>query len=174
MILADCAASRKAQGSSLREYLDEIYQEYGYYREIQKSVTREGATGSRDILHIMKSLRESPPTVIANRPVIKVVDRQAGTAQTPKTGKTQPVEGERANVLVFTLTDAGHTRVTARPSGTEPKIKYYISATSQDLTDLASPDLDATRSKVDQAAQDILNDIVAIAEASLNGQSEDK
>jgi phosphoglucomutase len=174
MILADCAASRKAQGSSIREYLDEIYQEYGYYREIQKSVTREGATGSRDILHIMKSLRESPPTVIANRPVIKVVDRQAGTAQTPKTGKIQPVEGERANVLVFTLTDAGHTRVTARPSGTEPKIKYYISATSQDLTDLASPDLDATRSKVDQAAQDILNDIVAIAEASLNGQSEDK
>ena len=169
MILADCAASRKAQGSSIREYLDEIYLEYGYYREIQKSVTREGTTGSRDILHIMKSLRDSPPNDIANRPVIRVIDRQAGTKHNSKTGETGAIEGEQANVLVFTLTEAGHTRATARPSGTEPKIKYYISATSQDLTDLASSDLNTTRSKVDQAAQDILDDIVAIGEATLNG-----
>ena len=167
MILADCAAARKAGGSSIRDYLDEIYRAFGYYREIQKSVTREGASGSRDIQKIMESLRERPPTDIAGRRVSRVIDRQNGTSTNPATGNAEPVEGETGNVLVFTLTDAGHTRVTARPSGTEPKIKYYVSATSQDLTDLASDDLGHTKGLVDQAAQDILDGIVAIAEAAL-------
>jgi phosphoglucomutase/phosphomannomutase len=168
MILADCAAAKKAGGSSIRDYLDEIYRTFGYYREIQKSVTREGASGSRDIQKIMQSLRERPPTDIAGRCVSRVIDRQNGTSTNPATGNIEPVEGETGNVLVFALTDAGHTRVTARPSGTEPKIKYYVSATSQDLTDLASDDLEQTKRLVDQAAQDILDGIVEIAEAALS------
>ena len=167
MILADCAATKKAKGSSIRAYLDEIYTEFGYYCEIQKSVTREGAGGSRDIQEIMASLRETPPTEIAGRPVTRVVDRQEGTSTDPTTGRAEAVEGEKGNVLVFTLTEAGHTRVTARPSGTEPKIKYYVSVTSQDLTDLATDDLEQTKALVDEAARDILNAMVRIAEAAL-------
>ena len=168
MILADCAAERKDQGSTIRDYLDEIYEAFGYYREIQNSITREGASGSRDIQHIMKSLRESPPSEISGRPVALVVDRLKGTAVRPATGETEPVKGEKGNVLAFTFTDAGHTRVTARPSGTEPKIKYYVSATSQDLTDLAADSLEQTKRNVDRAAEDILNGIAEIAEATLS------
>jgi phosphoglucomutase len=167
MILADLAASVKASGSTIRTYLDEIYTEHGYYLEIQKSITREGASGSRDIQQIMKTLREKPPTEIAGMSVASVVDRQEGTVTHPGTGDVQTIEGERANVLAFTFTDAGNTRVTARPSGTEPKIKYYVSATSQDLPDLAGPDLETTKANVNQAAQNILDGMVVVAEAAL-------
>ncbi len=167
MILADCAAAMKAKGSSVREYLDDIYSEFGYYREIQKSVTREGASGSRDIQHIMESLRTAPPAEIAGRQVSAVIDRLAGTTTDPETGEIRPVSGESGNVLAFTFTDAGHTRVTARPSGTEPKIKYYVSATSQDLEELEAESLDRTKANVDQAAQDILDGVVVVAEATL-------
>jgi phosphoglucomutase len=166
-ILADCAATVKSKGSTMREYLDKIYEEFGYYREIQKSVTREGASGSRDIQHIMKSLRESPPSEISGRPVASVIDRLTGTVTTPATGETRSIEGEKGNVLAFTFTDAGHTRVTARPSGTEPKIKYYVSVTSEDLPDLSANNLVRTKQNVDQASADILDGIVKVAEATL-------
>lgn len=167
MILADLAATIKAEGSTVRAYLDAIYAEHGYYREIQKSVTRDGASGSRDIQHIMKTLRESPPTEIAGRKVALVIDRQEGKATNPGTGDVTTVDGDKGNVLAFTLSEAGHTRVTARPSGTEPKIKYYVSATSQDLTDLAGDDLVTTKANVDRAAEEILAGMAEVAEATL-------
>jgi phosphomannomutase len=167
MILADCTATVKSQGATIREYLDDIYAEFGYYREIQKSVTREGASGSRDIQLIMKSLRESPPSEISGRPVALVIDRLTGTTTNPGTGETESIPGEKGNVLAFTFADAGHTRVTARPSGTEPKIKYYASVTSQDLPDLAADSLATTKQNVDQASSDILDGIVKVAEATL-------
>lgn len=167
MILADLAATVRAKSSSIRAYLDDIYREHGYYCEIQKSVTRDGASGSREIQQIMQGLRQTPPTEIVGRRVALVIDRQAGTATAPDSGRISPVEGEKGNVLAFTFTDAGHTRVTARPSGTEPKIKYYVSVTSQDLTDLDGGDLATTRKNVDTAAQEILAGVVAAAEATL-------
>ena len=167
MILADLAASLKASGKTIRAYLDEIYAEFGYYREIQKSVTREGASGSQDIQTIMASLRDAPPKEIAGRAVASVIDRQAGTATDPHTGQIESVDGEKGNLLAFTFTDAGHTRVTARPSGTEPKIKYYVSVTSQDLVDLQGTDLNTTKENVDRAAETILDGMVTVAEATL-------
>lgn len=169
VILADCAAARKAAGSSIRTYLDEIYEAFDFYREIQKSVTREGTTGSRDIQRIMKSLREDLPTDIAGRKVSAVIDRQAGTSTAPETGQVVTVEGDTGNVLAFLFSEQGNTRVTARPSGTEPKIKYYVSATSKDLTHLAGADLAETKTNVDREAQAILDGMVAIAEAALSG-----
>ena len=169
VILADCAAARKAAGSSIRTYLDEIYEAFDFYREIQKSVTREGTTGSRDIQRIMKSLREDPPTDIAGRKVSAVIDRQAGTSTDTETGQVVTVEGDTGNVLAFLFSEQGNTRVTARPSGTEPKIKYYVSATSKDLTHLAGADLAETKTNVDREAQAILDGMVEIAEAALSG-----
>ena len=168
MILADLAATLKAKGSSIRAYLDDIYAEHGYYREIQKSITREGATGNGDIQQIMSFLRESPPTEIAGRPLARVIDRQAGTSTDPHSGAVEPIDGDKGNVLAFTFTDAGNTRVTARPSGTEPKIKYYVSAASKDLK-LDGTTLAETKTNVDKAAQDILDGMVTVAESALNG-----
>ena len=168
MILADLAATLKAKGSSIRAYLDDIYAEHGYYREIQKSITREGATGNGDIQQIMSFLRKSPPTEIAGRPLARVIDRQAGTSTDPHSGAVEPIDGDKGNVLAFTFTDAGNTRVTARPSGTEPKIKYYVSAASKDLK-LDGTTLAETKTNVDKAAQDILDGMVTVAESALNG-----
>lgn len=159
--LAECAAVMKREGRTLRDYLDDVYREYGYFREIQTSVNRTGASGNREITAIMKGLREHPPKTIGGRSVNEVIDRQIGTACNMQTGKTRSVEGDQGNILIFTFTDIGHTRVTARPSGTEPKIKYYVSASSVDHPQLASGELNTTRRAVNQLAEGIIQGIIA-------------
>ena len=157
----------KARGRTLRDYLNDIYREYGYFREIQQSVTRGGAEGSREIARIMEGLRAHPPAEIGGHPVFEIIDRNAGQALNVRTGAVRAIEGDRGDVIAFTFTDAGHTRVTARPSGTEPKIKYYISATSVDHPHLASADLDRTKDAVDRLAREILSGIISAADAIL-------
>jgi phosphoglucomutase len=156
VLLAECAAVLKKQGRTIRDELDEIYRTYGYFREIQRSVTRTGASGNREISAIMKGLRETPPQIIGGYTVNEVIDRQTGKALNPRTGALQPVDGDRGNILIFTFSDVGHTRVTARPSGTEPKIKYYVSATSLDQPDQTTDDLQATRQSIDKMADEII------------------
>jgi len=165
LLLAECAAYLKASGRSIRQYLDEIYDEFGYFQEVQKSVTRTGAEGSREIQAIMAGLRGSPPKTIGGRPVYEVIDRLNGEARHVETGNIRRVEGAKGNVLAFTFTPEGHTRVTARPSGTEPKIKYYISATSADHPDSADRSLAETKRRVDKLADTILGGMLHAAEA---------
>lgn len=167
MLFAQCAADAKARGETIRDQLDAIYRYFGYFREIQKSVTREGATGSQDIQNIMASLRESPPAKIGKWDVITVIDRLEGTSRRPYSGEQEQVDGDRGNVLAFALSEAGHTRVTARPSGTEPKIKYYVSASSLDLSGVQSTGLDETKCAVDAAAAEILDATVELAERAV-------
>ena len=167
MLLAQCTADALADGRTVRDVLDDVYRIHGYFCELQKSVTRTGATGSKDIQTIMAKLRKTPPNAIGAHPVIRVVDRQTGKFRNLKTGDTGTVEGEKGNVLAFTLSEAGHTRVTARPSGTEPKIKYYVSASSLDVDGAAHDDLATTKKAVDGAANEILNAIAEIAESAV-------
>jgi phosphoglucomutase/phosphomannomutase len=167
VLLVECAATLKARGKTIRDYLDDIHRAYGYFREIQKSVSREGASGHREIETIMRRLREDPPGAIGGHPVVEVIDRQTGQAKNLKTGAIRAVEGDRGNILIFTFTGAGHTRVTARPSGTEPKIKYYVSAASVDTLPMASDDLKRTRQAVDRMAEEIIAGILAASDAAL-------
>ena len=167
VLLSACAARLKARGRTLRDYLDDIYREYGYFREIQKSAVREGAEGSREIARIMEGLRTCPPAEIGGHPIVEIIDRQTGQAHTLHTGATRRVEGAKGNVIAFTFTRAGYTRVTARPSGTEPKIKYYVSAASADHPHLASKDLEQTKAAVDRLARQILNGMLSTAQAAL-------
>ncbi len=167
ILLCECTAQLRSQGKSVRQYLDEIYEEFGYYREKQKSTYREGAQGSREIAEIMSGLRSNPPLEIGNHQVVEVIDRQIGEAKNLITGESRQVEGVAGNVLAFTFTDSGHTRVTARPSGTEPKIKYYVSATSADHPDLTESDLTRTKSNVDRLAEEIINGMLKAAENAL-------
>ncbi|MBM3263346.1 MAG: phospho-sugar mutase [candidate division Zixibacteria bacterium] len=162
VLLAECVATLKTEGRTLRDYLDDIYREYGYFREIQKSLSREGASGAREIAGIMKRLRESPPSEIGGYKIFEVIDRQSGQALCPETGVVRTVEGDRGNILIFTFTQAGHTRVTARPSGTEPKIKYYVSASSADHPHLISGDLSRTRVAVDGLAEEIIKGMMQL------------
>ena len=167
VLLAECAAELKRQGRTLRDYLDDIYRAFGYFCEVQKSTFREGARGNEEIAQIMNGLRQNPPAEIGGHKVVEIIDRQTNTVRNLQTGTTRIVQGATGNVLVFTLTEEGHTRVTARPSGTEPKIKYYVSATSADYPDLAGEDLTQTRENIDQLAEEIINGMLDSAEYAL-------
>lgn len=167
VLLAECAAQLKRQGRTLRDYLDDIYRAFGYFCEVQKSTYREGARGNEEIAQIMTGLRQNPPAEIGGCKVVEVVDRQTNTVCNVQTGTTRAIQGATGNVLAFTFTEEGHTRVTARPSGTEPKIKYYVSASSADRADLAGEELAQTRQNVDQFACEIVNGMLDSAEQAL-------
>ena len=167
VLLSECAAQLKTEGKTVREYLDGIYQQFGYFHESQKSTYREGAQGNREIAQIMAGLRQTPPSQIGGHDVIEVIDYQSGEAKNLKTGRTRILDAGKGNVLAFTFTDQGHTRVTARPSGTEPKIKYYISATSADHHKLTAPTLAQTKQNIDTLAKEIMTGMLQAADQAL-------
>jgi len=162
ILLAEYAAVVKQANRTMRDELDGIYREYGYFREVQRSVALPGADGARRIEGIMAALRAAPPERIGGRAVCRVIDRLSGQARDLRTDKTGPVAGERVNILVFTFSEAGHTRVIVRPSGTEPTIKYYVSASSVDLggTGGSTRDLDGTRGSIDNLAVSVLDAMI--------------
>jgi phosphoglucomutase len=112
-LAAEAAAWAKSKGMSLYGWLKSMYVEYGFFKEGLVSVTRKGIEGVAEIERMMASYRAAPPVSILGSPVVKVVDMME-----------TPVDGEKSNVLQF-LTEDG-TKVSIRPSGTEPKIKFYF------------------------------------------------
>ncbi|MCY3714057.1 MAG: phospho-sugar mutase [Gemmatimonadetes bacterium] len=164
ILLAEYAALVKQDNRTLRDELDDIYRKYGYFREVQRSVALPGAEGARRIEGIMADLRESPPEHIGGRTVYRVIDRMSGQARDLRMGTTVSVAGERVNILVFTFSEAGHTRVIVRPSGTEPTIKYYVSASSVDLggTRISTGDQDGNRTAIDSLAESVLDAMIEL------------
>jgi phosphoglucomutase len=111
------------------ERLDEIYEQFGYYEEIQISTYFRGQSGKEVMASLMQELRENPPTQIAGIDVRRIRDVQQGTLYDLSAGSfVEDIELPSSNVLQFFLAD--ETVVSARPSGTEPKIKFYASATA--------------------------------------------
>lgn len=131
-LIAEVAAWAREQGKSMYELLLDIYQEYSFYKEGLVSVYRHGKEGSEEISRMMQDFRTSPPVEIDNSPVVEVRDYLSSKASNLKTGKVSDIDLPKSNVLQF-LTESG-TKVSIRPSGTEPKIKFYFSV----KTDLAS------------------------------------
>ena len=158
ILLAEFAALAKEEGRTLRDELDDIYRTYGYFREVQRSVALPGAEGARRIEGLLAALREAPPERIGGRAVCRVIDRQSGQAQDLRTGTTTPVDGDRADILVFTFSESGHTRVIVRPSGTEPTVKCYVSAASVDIV--------GTREAIDRLAETILSAMIDLCEGN--------
>ena len=118
--VAECAAWAADQGMTLYQVLQKIYKEYGYRKEGLVSLVRKGKSGAEEIQKIMADMRQNPPKELDGSPVIKVVDY----LETEKTGLP------KSNVLQF-FDEAGDV-VTVRPSGTEPKIKFYFGAKGDD------------------------------------------
>ena len=112
----------------------------------------------------MDGLRRRPPEVIGGHRVVDVIDRSTGQATNLSNGAQRQVAGEAGNLLIFSFTEAGHTRVAVRPSGTEPKIKYYISASSLDIPGLASEGWEADRATVDGFADEVVSGMLSAAE----------
>lgn len=124
-IIAEMAAYYKDKGSSLFDVLLDIYLKHGYYREKLVSVYNRGREGAKKINLMMKNYRENPPEALAGSEVVAIKDYQSQLAKNLKTGETEPIDLPVSNVLQFFTQDG--SIVSIRPSGTEPKIKFYCS-----------------------------------------------
>ena len=127
VVLAELAALCKTQGKSLFDKLADIQREFGLFAASQKSITLPGSDGAAQIAAMMTRLRASPPSRIGDRKVLALRDVQAGTRT--EGGVTTKLTLPPSNVLVFEL--EGDARIVARPSGTEPKIKFYLELKEQ-------------------------------------------
>jgi phosphoglucomutase len=125
-LIAETAAWARDHGKSLWELLLDIYAEYGLYREKLVNVVRKGAEGAAEIRKMMEDFRSNPPAAINGSKVVKINDYLLLTSADIITGKKTPLPLEKSNVLQFFLEDG--TKISVRPSGTEPKIKFYFSA----------------------------------------------
>jgi len=121
-VFAELAAFCQSRGSSVLGYLEEIYRRFGLFKSAQHNIVLPGATGAAQIRAMMERLRASPPQVLAGAKVVAVRDLLRGVRKT-QDGE-EKVHLPKSDVLTFEL--AGSGRITARPSGTEPKIKFYF------------------------------------------------
>ena len=124
MLICEMAAYQKAQGKTLLERLEALYQQHGYYKEALDSFTLPGSDGQQRIAAIMADLRQNQPTELGGQAIAQVKDYQEGLDGLPK-----------ANVLKYFFADGGWMAV--RPSGTEPKIKFYYSLKGSSMAEAA-------------------------------------
>ncbi len=124
-LLCEMAAYEKDKGRSLYEKLIDLYVEYGFYKENLISITKKGMNGQKEISGMMSAYRSHPPSVINGSPVVQLLDYELQTGKNLQTGETWPIKLPKSNVLQFILADG--SKISARPSGTEPKIKFYFS-----------------------------------------------
>jgi phosphoglucomutase len=124
-MIAEMAAVAKDNGRTLYEEMTQMYATYGLYRENLISLTKKGQRGAEEIQEMMRDLRANPPATIAGSEVVELRDYQTGQIRDLRTGQEKPTGLEASNVLQFITADG--SKISARPSGTEPKIKFYFS-----------------------------------------------
>lgn len=126
---AAMAATAKDEGKSLYDYLLHVYTEYGFYKEGLTNVVKKGAEGEQQIKAMMEKFRNNPPASIAGEKVIRSIDYKLNVEKDFITGQTKTTGQPASDVLQFYTEDG--SKISVRPSGTEPKIKFYISVKSQ-------------------------------------------
>ena len=136
-LIAEMAAFYANQGKSLYQMLLEIYHEYGFYKEDLLSLTKQGKSGAEEIAAMMVNYRNNPPKEIGGQKVLLMNDIQAGIAYHIDKGTQESIALPKSNVLQFFTADG--SKITVRPSGTEPKIKFYFGVVGQ-LPDVAKYD----------------------------------
>lgn len=125
LLMCEIAAQAKENNSSVYEYLQQMYVDYGFYKEHLISLTKKGIEGANEIKQMMVDLRENPLAEINGQRVIMVEDYQNSTAKNLLSGDLETLTVPKSNVLIYYLEDG--SKICARPSGTEPKIKFYFS-----------------------------------------------
>lgn len=126
MLICEMAAYYKTQGKSLAEVMDDIYDEFGYYYNTVSSYTFEGASGMEKMASIMDGLRNNAPSTFGSMDVTVIDDYKTSVSTVLADNITSKIDLPKSNVLAYTLTDGN--KIIVRPSGTEPKIKAYITA----------------------------------------------
>jgi phosphoglucomutase len=150
-ILCEMAAYEKNKGRSLFEKLVDLYVQYGFYKEDLLSITKKGMNGVAEINAMMESFRTNPPQSIIGIQVEKLLDYELKVGKNLLDGSSWDIDLPKSNVLQFELTDG--TKISARPSGTEPKIKFYFSVNTT-LNEAAS--FEATEKKLDEKIAQII------------------
>ena len=133
MLICEMAAALKKQGKTLAQVIDGLYEEYGYYKNTTLAFEFEGAEGMRKMADIMASLRADAPCEIAGYNVVKTADYKLSVEKNLVTGDEKAINLPKSDVLQYNLD--GDNMVIVRPSGTEPKIKIYLTAVGRDKAD---------------------------------------
>jgi phosphoglucomutase len=153
-LLCEMAAYEKAKGKTLFDKMIELYMQYGFYYERLISITKKGMNGQKEIAAMMEGYRSSPPATIDGSEVVELLDYELQAGKNLLTGQTWNLQLPKSNVLQFITADG--SKISARPSGTEPKIKFYFSV----HTTLASKEAyDETFSSLDNKIQRIIKDM---------------
>ena len=130
MLICEMAAYYKLQGLSLGDVMDKIYTDYGYYDNAVVSYTFEGEAGMEKMAGIMNHLRQNPPKSLGGSPVVEHSDYQSSLSTDLVSGKSAPIDLPKSNVLEYKAENG--CKLIVRPSGTEPKIKTYVTAVAAD------------------------------------------
>ena len=124
-LMCEMAAYEKANGRTLFDKMIELYMQYGFYYENLISITKKGMNGQKEIAAMMEQYRKQPPATIDGAQVTEVLDYELQTGKNLVTGESWTIQLPKSNVLQFITADG--SKISARPSGTEPKIKFYFS-----------------------------------------------
>ena len=151
LLICEVAAQAKASGSSVYKELTNLYVDHGFYKEHLVSLTKKGMDGLQAINQMMIDLRENPLKEINGQRVIMVEDYQSSIAKNLLSGEELTMDIPKSNVLIYYTEDS--TKICARPSGTEPKIKFYISVNADLET---ATDFDAVENILNQKIKNII------------------
>ena len=147
MLLCEAAAYYKKKGLTLWDQMMKIYEKYGYYKEGISTITLKGADGAVKMKELLDSIRENPPTKLGSYKVLRVRDYQEHTIVDCKTGKKSETDLPTSNVLYYDLEDNAWCCV--RPSGTEPKVKFYMGVKGKSLEDAEKKLAEVKKSMMD-------------------------
>jgi phosphoglucomutase len=153
MLAAEMADYWKTQGKTVLEALYSLYEKHGFFLEGLTSMKLEGIEGSRQITRIMEAIRETPMKEIAGMKVEKIENYVTGERLDTTTGEKEPIDLPQENMMKFILEEKGW--VAFRPSGTEPKIKYYYGVSGKSMADSESK-LDRVKAALDQLLEEII------------------
>ena len=152
--LCEMVAYEKNKGRSLFDKLIDLYVQYGFYLENLISLTRKGMRGQEEIAEMMQEYRNNPPTIINGSEVVQLLDYETQVGKNLQTNETWKLTLPKSNVLQFILEDG--TKISARPSGTEPKIKFYFSVNTK-LN--SKEEYDATREILEKRIKGVIEDM---------------
>ena len=154
LLACEIAAQAKATGSSFYNDLIQLYLEHGFYKEKLISLTKKGIEGAQEITQMMIDARENPLKIVNGSKVVKIEDYDLSVSKNMITGEESTIDIPKSNVLIYYTEDG--SQVALRPSGTEPKIKFYVSVN----TELKSvEDFKETEALLDTKAETILKDM---------------
>lgn len=153
-LLCEMAAYEKEKGRSLYEKMIDLYVQYGFYKEHLISITKKGMDGQQQIAAMMESYRNNPPKTINGSLVVKLLDYELQKGSNPQTGEEWKIELPKSNVLQFILADG--SSISARPSGTEPKIKFYFSVNTKLNT---AAEFDKVNKELDEKIKAVIADM---------------